>query len=123
CGKWQQALQMYQSMLEDAYEPDRYAYVSLFKACSNIPDPEVGRKLQIEVKQKGLISNLYIANSILSMHGKCGSMEEAESVFIEMEHCNVVSWNAMLTVNIEHGEPSQALPALQANACGGCGTE
>ncbi|MCO5596879.1 hypothetical protein L7F22_050949 [Adiantum nelumboides] len=109
CGKWQEALQMYLSMLEDGYQPDRYAYVSLFKACGSIPNLEVGRELLNEVKQKGLVSDVYIANSILSMHGKGGNMEEVESCFMEMKHRNVVSWNAMLTSYIEHGEPKQAL--------------
>ncbi|KAH7315734.1 hypothetical protein KP509_21G062900 [Ceratopteris richardii] len=109
CRKWREVTHVYHLMVENGVEPDHFAYVSLFKACSSIQNLNLGQALHDEVKQRGLTSNLYIANSILSMYGRCGSMKEAEVFFCDMKQHNIISWNAMLSGYLEHGQPVQAL--------------
>ena len=50
--------------------------------------------------QKGV----FVSTALLSMYRKCGSVEEAENVFIVLSERNVVSWNAMISTYVDHGQ-------------------
>ncbi|MCO5559295.1 hypothetical protein L7F22_012890 [Adiantum nelumboides] len=107
CGK--EALEMFQHMLQDAVTPNNYTFVSLFKACGNIQDLNHGKKLHALVTSKGLTLTLFVGNTLVSMYGKCGAVDQAESVFSAMSDRDVVSWNAMLSAYIEHDKGKMAL--------------
>jgi pentatricopeptide repeat protein len=58
----------------------------------------------------GLMSNVYVVNTLVSMYGKCGSVTDAENVFVVgMPGFDPVSWNAMLSVYVERGEEKKSL--------------
>ena len=42
-------------------------------------------------------------NSLLNMYSKCGSMNEAQSIFDNMESKNIVSWTAMISGYRQNG--------------------
>eukprot|EP00250_Pteridium_aquilinum_P001493 c11690_g2_i1 orf=1-876(-) len=97
CGRGLEALRMHSCMLDDGVKPDRYTFVSLFKACGSILDIQVGRKLHVDAEEKGLTSDLYVGSTLVSMYGKCGNTEDAEWVFCGLSQRSVVTWNAMLS--------------------------
>ena len=41
--------------------------------------------------------NIYIVSSLIDMYSKCGSIEEAYTMFQDMEDRNTVLWNAMIS--------------------------
>lgn len=45
----------------------------------------------------------------MSMYGKCGTIEEARTVFDEMPPCNVVPWNALLSAYVEQDQGDMVL--------------
>ncbi|KAI5068858.1 hypothetical protein GOP47_0017203 [Adiantum capillus-veneris] len=104
-----QALVMYQKMLDDGAEPDSYTFVSLFKACGIIPNLEAGQKLHMEARQKGVINELLVGNTLVSMYGKCGAVVEAECVFLELPKRDVVTWNVMISLYLKKEQSRKAL--------------
>lgn len=108
-GYGSKALEMYLCMQEDGLEPDGYTFVSLFKACGSIPDLKEGRKLHTEARARGFTCDMFVCNTLISMYGKCGAIEEAEDVFCQLSSRDTVSWNAMLSVYVEQGQGQRAL--------------
>ncbi|KAI5060693.1 hypothetical protein GOP47_0025113 [Adiantum capillus-veneris] len=109
CGQPQKALEMYDCMENVAVEPNHYTFVSLFKACGGIPDVKKGKKLHADVVKRGLSTDTFVANSLVSMYGKFGAIKEAENVFQSLSYHDLVSWNAMLSSYIEFHHAEQAL--------------
>lgn len=110
CGKAHDALHHYKCMQEDGVKPNCYTFVSLFKACGSLADINEGRKLHDDFRDTGILPNVYIVNTLVSMYGKCGYIKEAENVFKSGDGIlDVVSWNAMLSSYIEQEDGKRAL--------------
>jgi pentatricopeptide repeat protein len=115
-GRGEDALGAYRQMLALGLRPHRSVFVSLFKACGSLRDLELCREFHglaaasIDAPVSG-----FLGNTLVRVYGKCGSSEDAERVFSQMlllaldRGLDVVSWNAMLSVYIEHGQYEKAL--------------
>ena len=55
------------------------------------------------------ISEIYIANTVLSFYSKCGDFYNARLMFDQMPHKNVVTWTSMISALVHHGFYLQAL--------------
>eukprot|EP00250_Pteridium_aquilinum_P021972 c25273_g2_i5 orf=128-3292(+) len=108
-GHGLEALKMHQYMLEDGVEPDHYTFVSLFKACGDIPDLTQGRTLHADARQRGFAEDNFVASTLIGMYSKCGAIFEAENVFNALTEHDAVTWNSMLSACVEHGERQKAL--------------
>lgn len=110
CGHGQQALAVYERMLEDNVKPNSYTFVGLFKACGMIPDVNKGKELHVFADRLGFIAdNVRVGTALLSMYEKCGAVFEAEEVFAALAERNVVSWNVMLSAYVDQCQGEKAL--------------
>ncbi|KAH7435134.1 hypothetical protein KP509_06G051200 [Ceratopteris richardii] len=117
------ALQFYVQMCKDGLSPDQTTFMMTFRACRNITDDpslaqkhsnrmtafELGRALHDDAHKLGYTSDTQVANTLVSMYGKCGAIFEAESVFNELPCQGVVSWTVLLCAYVENGHPEKAL--------------
>ncbi|KAI5066510.1 hypothetical protein GOP47_0019134 [Adiantum capillus-veneris] len=102
------ALQVYANMLEECVLPNEYTYVSMLKACGNVPNLQVGKSLHACAWKVGLHSDGF-ASSVISMYSKCGSIADAEEAFCATPQHDVVSWTSIISVLIEHKFVGKAL--------------
>ncbi|KAH7426213.1 hypothetical protein KP509_11G090500 [Ceratopteris richardii] len=108
-GYAKKALDMQKSMVEDGVNLSSHTYVSLIKACGIIEDLQKGRELHAETRMRGFASDIYVNSTLISMYGKCGDIAEAESVFVELDQRNVISWNAMLSAYAKQAKGREGL--------------
>lgn len=47
--------------------------------------------------------------NLVDMYAKCGCLQEAQKVFVELPFQNVISWNALFGGYVEHGGGDQTL--------------
>lgn len=106
------ALQLYEQMQEEGFDPDNRTLVSVLKACGNLASKEEevkieGQRLKMRTLQQGKIlhgwvvrcgygSDAYIGNGLVDMYAKCGDLLLAQLLLDMLPHRNVVSWNAMI---------------------------
>jgi len=95
-GRSDMALELFQVMEVENVKPNEVTMVSIFSACSKMGNLELGRMMHLQVEKNGIKSCLMLNNAILDMYAKCGSMEDAECFFDDMEEKDVVSWTTML---------------------------
>jgi pentatricopeptide repeat protein len=62
-----------------------------------------------EINQSGWDSDIFVANSLVDMYAKCGSMANAWRVFNKMLSHDVASWNAILGGCARHGHGKETL--------------
>ncbi|KAI5070799.1 hypothetical protein GOP47_0015142 [Adiantum capillus-veneris] len=108
-GKPKKAFEFYRLMQEEGIEANEHTFVSLFKACGSLRHLKFGKDLHAEANRKGFLSDVYVGSTLVSMYGKCGDVAEAENVFANLVHRNVVTWNVMLSVYVDHGQIQKAL--------------
>lgn len=121
-GQGEKVLQAYKQMLEEGVRPDHLTFVCALQACgilaekgSNAQNPtkllclEIGQALHTDASKLGCASDVLVGTAILSMYGKCGSVVNAKDAFWALSYRDTVSWNAMLSVLVEHSQVENAL--------------
>ncbi|KAH9537908.1 hypothetical protein CY35_16G076900 [Sphagnum magellanicum] len=96
CGQGQMALELFQQMQQEGMQPDSVTFVGFLNACSSVVAFEEGGCVHLQIIQSGLELDVFVGNSLVDMHAKCGSIEETSKVFHKMPSQDVVTWNAML---------------------------
>ncbi|KAJ7553994.1 hypothetical protein O6H91_06G122700 [Diphasiastrum complanatum] len=108
-GQSSYALQLFEKMQNEAVVPNRVTYLCVLKACGSIKALDKGQFIHLQLMRNGLIHDLSVANTLLSMYVKCGNMDKARQVFSESQRHNLVAWNAMIDGYAEHQNGLQAL--------------
>ncbi|XP_024542905.1 putative pentatricopeptide repeat-containing protein At3g01580 [Selaginella moellendorffii] len=119
------ALELFASMQQENCPRDAPAFVAALKACAAMAAREestpVDQKLVKSVALEkvaeihpqaiasGLISDLYLASSLVDLYASCGSMEDARSVYDKMPRHDVVSWASLVLGYAESGQAELAL--------------
>lgn len=116
-GQVEKALQLYGKMEEQGVSPNEQTFITLLQACGirggqNDRYPltreeclNQGKKVHSHLQAKGYDSKVLVANTLISMYGKCGSIVDAERVFTTLMHRDTVSWNAMISAYTKNGHP------------------
>lgn len=123
-GQGEHALQLYYEMLLEGFLPDDRTFVRALQACGSLAENERcvhvdGQSLRVESLQKGqalhaeawrmgFASDVFVGSTLVSMYGKCGSTKDAEKVFNELPHRNVVSWAAVLSACAQQNQAEKA---------------
>ncbi|KAE8722104.1 Pentatricopeptide repeat-containing protein [Hibiscus syriacus] len=110
-GQFSRALDMFLEMEnERGVKPNRVTIASVLPACASLGALEVGERIEAYARENGLFEDLYVSNSILEMHARCGKIEVAKKVFDEIgKRRNLCSWNSMIMALALHGKSIEAL--------------
>ncbi len=94
-------------------QPNSVTFVGVLNACASVVALEDGRCVHQQIVECGWDSDVFVANSLVDMYAKCGSIEDALSVFNKMPFHDVVSWNAMIFGYVQFGQGQKALELFQ----------
>eukprot|EP01018_Ginkgo_biloba_P001344 Gb_25868 [translate_table: standard] len=108
-----EALMLFCEMQRTGILPNPFTFASVLPACANLASLEEGKKIHEEIIRSGFQSNVFVANAIIDMYAKCGSIDNARNVFDEMPQRDVVSWNSMITGYVLQGDLDEALKIFQ----------
>ncbi|XP_023755670.1 pentatricopeptide repeat-containing protein At5g19020, mitochondrial [Lactuca sativa] len=85
------------------------ALVQALKSSSSLSAPLLyGQHLHCHILKKGLDSNIFIRNSLISLYAKFGSINDAESMFVSGFQSDRVSCNIMLSGYVNCGRLNDA---------------
>ncbi|KAF7148937.1 hypothetical protein RHSIM_Rhsim03G0201700 [Rhododendron simsii] len=102
-----EAIELYCRMIEDQVLPNHFTFSSLFKACSNLSDPDTGEQIYAHVVKMGLAAVNCVGNALISMYARSGRMEDARKAFDILFEKNLVSYSTIVdgcTKNIDSNE-------------------
>ncbi|XP_024545382.1 pentatricopeptide repeat-containing protein At4g18520, chloroplastic-like isoform X2 [Selaginella moellendorffii] len=134
------ALEVFSRMLlVESLAPDSRTIVAVLRACSSLAAKEEsqrlqGRDLKIRWLETGMTlhamlaelghsANIFVANTLVDMYAKCGSMDNARLVFDSMQRHSVVSWTAMVSGYMENHEGEISLKYFEAMLAEGFATD
>ncbi|CAK9861256.1 unnamed protein product, partial [Sphagnum jensenii] len=109
CGQGQKALELFRQMQQEGVQPDSVTFVAALNACASVAALEEGRCVHQHIIRCGWDSDVFVGSSLVDMYAKCGSMEDAWSVFNKMPSRDVVTWTTILGGCAMHGHGKEAL--------------
>jgi len=74
---------------------NKFTFVQVIKACTNLEALEDGRLGRERLIQVG-VSLMSVKISLVDMYAKCWSIEDVRKVFNKMPSQNVVAWTTMI---------------------------
>ncbi|KAK1319031.1 putative pentatricopeptide repeat-containing protein [Acorus calamus] len=108
-GQMNEALEVFRRMQGEGVRPNEVTVVCVLSACAHLGALELGRWVH-SYSWKYLIElNAFVGPALIDMYSKCGSIEEAETVFDTLPHKDVASWNSMINGYAMHGLCERAL--------------
>lgn len=100
------ALQLFEEMNKQGVKPTSVTFVNTLNACSSSSE---GMRVYAFIKHSGFESDLVISNALISMFGKCGSLEMAAKTFSKMRARDVITWTTMVATHMRYGQCVEAL--------------
>ncbi|KAG9154800.1 hypothetical protein Leryth_020085 [Lithospermum erythrorhizon] len=96
-GRSGEMLRWFSYMIMEDVEPNALTYCYLIRGCGHERLLDGGKQFHSRVIKKGwLVSNIFVANSLVDFYSACGSLVDCERSFDVIEPENVTSWNSMV---------------------------
>lgn len=108
-GDPEEALSLFQKMLDEGIEPTDVSIMEALHACADLGDIEKGMSIHKLSDQLGLGSNVSVTNSLISMYSKCKRVDIAVKLFDNLKGKTRVSWNTMIIGFAQNGRVNEAL--------------
>uniref|UniRef100_A0ACD6AIA3 Uncharacterized protein n=1 Tax=Avena sativa TaxID=4498 RepID=A0ACD6AIA3_AVESA len=110
---WKDVIMAYDKMVALGVDADRFMYPSVLRACGELGEVTIGRKINQSIQRTRYDLDMYVWNALVGMYAKCGELEDARRVFDEMSVRDVVSWNTMVSAYASMGMWGKAFELLQ----------
>ncbi|KAG5051127.1 hypothetical protein JHK87_003325 [Glycine soja] len=108
-GHFDDALLYFRWMREVGHTGNNFTFSIVLKACVGLMDVNMGRQVHAMVCEMGFQNDVSVANALIDMYGKCGSISYARRLFDGMRERDVASWTSMICGFCNVGEIEQAL--------------
>lgn len=109
CGRSDiEAMELYCKMIEDgSVKPNHFTFSGLLKACANVSNLDMGKKVHCHAVKLGLASINCVGNALINLYARCDRMEEAQKAFEVLFEKNLISYNTAINAyskNFSTGE-------------------
>ncbi|XP_030486152.2 pentatricopeptide repeat-containing protein At2g03880, mitochondrial [Cannabis sativa] len=109
---WDEALNLFKNMKMAGIVADQSTLTSVLRACTGLALLELGRQVHVHVLK--FDQDLILNNAVLDMYCKCGSFEDANSLFHRMKEKDVISWSTMIAGLAQNGFSQEALKLFES---------
>eukprot|EP01018_Ginkgo_biloba_P001220 Gb_33294 [translate_table: standard] len=112
-GHGEKALKLFRAMPLAGVKPNSKTFASVLPACASLAALEQGKEIHEEIIKSGFQSDAAVGSALVDMYAKCGSIDNARSVFDKMHRRDVVSWTTIIEGYAMHGCGKEALKLFQ----------
>ncbi|KAF6166222.1 hypothetical protein GIB67_031006 [Kingdonia uniflora] len=102
---------------------DGFSLASFLSASASLASMKLGKQLHCFSVKSGLQSWISVSNGLVDLYGKCGNIQDARNVFMEIRRPNVVSWNGLISGLASNGHFFAALLRFEDMTIAGIGPD
>ncbi|GAB4835220.1 hypothetical protein Ancab_000129 [Ancistrocladus abbreviatus] len=110
-----EAILLFRQMISEI-EPSSVTVISVLGFCTHVSCLPFGQSLHAYTLRREFFvddSKMSLANALISMYARCGSMQNAEKIFKTMGKREIISWNALVSGYGLNGQVYDALRAFK----------
>ncbi|XVF14134.1 hypothetical protein REPUB_Repub09cG0031200 [Reevesia pubescens] len=124
-GLFYEAVSLVRKMImwgkERGNRPNQVTVVCTLSACGNTGIFQLGKSIHGYVYRNGIGNDCLVANALIDMYGKCGSLDTARRIFEMSSKKNLTSWNSIINCFALHGQSDEAISLFEEMI--NCGAE
>ncbi|KAI9078902.1 hypothetical protein K1719_039172 [Acacia pycnantha] len=102
-------LKLLRKMLKAGFKANASSLSSVLLGCSTLSALQFGKQVHQFICKSPLVSDTTVGTSLVSMYSKCGDLNDAWKLFVQMPRRDIVTWNAMISGYAQHGAGEKAL--------------
>ncbi|XP_021772446.1 putative pentatricopeptide repeat-containing protein At1g56570 [Chenopodium quinoa] len=102
-------LSVFTSMESQGFSPNCFTFSSVVAACADLSLLNCGQQIHANILRRGLDRNMALANSLIDMYAKCGSISDSRKIFEFQSSKDLVSWTSMMIAYGVHGYGEEAV--------------
>lgn len=104
-----ESAQYFIEMMRAGWSPNAVTFINILAAAASLPHVELAHQIHALVLKYHLMDDSAVNNSLLTCYGKCGEINDCESIFSRMARKDDVSWNAMISGYIHSEQLAKAM--------------
>ncbi|KAG6518495.1 pentatricopeptide repeat-containing protein At4g33170-like [Zingiber officinale] len=108
-GLAKEAVSYYYKMVRVGLLENGVCFASVLPAFSKLSSLDLGRMVHSRIVKLDVFHDAMVANALVDMYFKCGSVKDAELAFAAMQRRDTVSWTIMINGFGQHGKGGEAL--------------
>ncbi|XVF03109.1 hypothetical protein REPUB_Repub04eG0232600 [Reevesia pubescens] len=112
-GYSEEAIRTFCDMQKNGINPDYYTLGSVISSCANLASLEEGAQFHSQAIDSGLLSFTTVSNELVTLYGKCRSIEDANRLFNEMNFRDEISWTALVSGYAQFGKANETIDLFQ----------
>lgn len=93
--------------------PNNFTFSVVLKACVGLLDIAKGKEVHSMISKLGFESDVSVANALIDMYYKCGSLRSAHSLFDNMFITDVTSWTSLICGYCSMGNLKESLDLFE----------
>lgn len=113
-GYSEEAVKIFCDMQKDGVKPDDFTLGSVISSCANLASIEEGAQFHGRALITGLLSFITVSNALVTLYGKCGSIEDSHRLFSEMRVSDEVSWTALVSGYAKFGKADETIRLFES---------
>ncbi|KAK4799286.1 hypothetical protein SAY86_024651, partial [Trapa natans] len=103
------AVETFRELVDEGIYPNSLTLASLLPACANLASVKLGKEVHAFALRNGIEAQCYVGSALLDMYAKCGRLDLARNIFINISQKDAVCWNSMITGYSQNGKPEEAI--------------
>ncbi|XP_074588091.1 pentatricopeptide repeat-containing protein At4g33170-like [Curcuma longa] len=108
-GLAKEAVSYYHNMVHAGMLENGVCFASVLPAFSKLSNLDLGRMVHSRIIKLDVFRDVMVANALVDVYFKCGSVKDAELAFATMQSRDTVSWTIMINGFGQHGKGAEAL--------------
>ena len=104
-----EAIAILKFQMEQGINVDSYTYVDVLKRCLKEKDLRVAREVHYCIIKSRMEQDKYVADTLLSVYIRCGSLQDARQFFDALSKKSVVNWNVMIGGYVQRNRGKDAM--------------
>ncbi|XP_020207849.1 putative pentatricopeptide repeat-containing protein At1g68930 [Cajanus cajan] len=113
-GYSEEAVKIFCDMQKYGIRPDDFTLGSVISSCANLASLEEGAQFHGRALVSGLISFITVSNALVTLYGKCGSIEDSHRLFSGMSFVDEVSWTALVSGYAQFGNANETIRLFES---------
>ncbi|XP_047308323.1 putative pentatricopeptide repeat-containing protein At1g68930 [Impatiens glandulifera] len=112
-GLSEKAVNALREMQRNGIQPDEFTFGSVISSCANLASLEEGAQFHCRALVSSSISYVTVSNALVTLYGKCGSLQNAHQLFDEMKFRDEVSWTAIVMGYAQFGKANETIEMFE----------
>ncbi|XVF85918.1 hypothetical protein PTKIN_Ptkin17bG0156300 [Pterospermum kingtungense] len=113
CSRPNEALPLFRELQVKSLKPTDVTMLSALSCCALLGALDLGKWIHEYVKKHGFDKYIKVSTAVIDMYAKCGSLEDAVSVFENMSVTDTPAWSAMIVAYATHGKGYKAIETFE----------